>query len=59
MTDIKSIFSSQYPTKAHRLSYSVLELNLTKEILKLKKLNWRDTLIDELFPQYNFYNKIS
>ena len=47
---IKPIISSQYPTKALRPSYSVLESNLTKKILELKKLNWRDALIQEFYP---------
>ena len=50
MAHIKPIVSSQYPTKALRPSYSVLETNLTKKILKLKNLNWRDSLIKELCP---------
>ena len=50
MALIKPIVSSQYPTKATRPAYSVLESNLTKKILKLKKLNWRDALIEEFYP---------
>ena len=50
MAHIKPIISSQYPTKALRPSYSVLESNLTKKILELKKLNWRDALIQEFYP---------
>ena len=50
MANIKPIVSSQYPTKALRPSYSVLETNLTKKILKLNNLNWRDSLVKELCP---------
>tara|TARA_S200000501_G_scaffold378301_1_gene440257 strand:- start:361 stop:1248 length:888 start_codon:yes stop_codon:yes gene_type:complete len=50
MALIKPIFSSQYTTKALRPSYSVLESALTKKILKLKKLSWRDALIEEFGP---------
>ena len=50
MALIKPIVSSQYPTKAIRPAYSVLESKLTKKILKLKKLNWRDALIEEFYP---------
>tara|TARA_Y100000991_G_scaffold171064_1_gene132797 strand:+ start:60 stop:947 length:888 start_codon:yes stop_codon:yes gene_type:complete len=48
MAYIKPIVSSQYSTKALRPSYSVLDSSLTKKILKIKKLNWRDALIEEL-----------
>ena len=44
---VNPILSSQYPTEAMRPSYSVLESNLTKEILNLKKIHWRESLIKE------------
>ena len=45
MSHIKPIFSFQYSTKGLRPAYSVLQLKVKKEILKLKKLNLRDALI--------------
>ncbi len=48
MAYIKPILSSEYSTRAVRPSYSVLDSSLTKKILKLKQLNWRDALIEEL-----------
>ena len=49
LATIKPIFSSQYPTAALRPSYSVLDSNATRKILNLKKINWRDSLIEEFY----------
>ncbi len=47
IASVKPIFSYEYPTDAVRPSYSVLESNQTKEILKLEKIDWRDSLFEE------------
>ena len=44
---VKPITSSKYSTEALRPMYSVLDSNETKEILKLKKIHWRNSLIQE------------
>ena len=44
---VKPIYSSEFLTEAIRPSYSVLESNQTKEILKFKKCSPRDSLMRE------------
>jgi dTDP-4-dehydrorhamnose reductase len=41
---INAITSDQYPTAAHRPSYSVLDCTSTQEVLDLRPAHWRENL---------------
>lgn len=51
---VNPITSDQYPAKAHRPAYSVLDLNKTKQVTEMSIPYWKDSLvkcIEELYPK--------